>query len=81
MVTGLATVESDAPGWVGLRCERDEQARWLLSAIAVENVSVRRIGSVLLPAERAGFRLEVEIKSVVTVVAKTYHYYLEHRAD
>jgi hypothetical protein len=80
LVTGLPTVESDLPGWVGLRCDCEQQARWLLSAIAVENVSVRRMGSTLFLPSAPSFRLEVEIKSVVTVAAKTYHYYLEHRA-
>jgi hypothetical protein len=81
LVTGLPTVESDQPGWVGLRCDSEQQARWLLSAIAVENVSVRRVGSALFLPSAPRFRLDVEIKSVVTVAAKTYHYYLEHRAD
>ncbi len=80
LVTGLPTVQSDQPGWVGLRCEHEEQARWLLSAIAVENVSVHRSGTDLFLPSAPSFRLEVEIKSVVTVVAKTFHYYLEHRA-
>lgn len=78
MVTGLPTVRSERLGWVGLQCENEEMALWLLRAIVVENVCIRREGRVLyLPAGPA-FRLEKEIKNVVTVVAKTNHYWTEH---
>jgi len=79
LVTGLSTVRGAQPGWVGLVCDDDAMALWLLRAIEVENVSVRRDGAVLwLPAGPA-FRLDKEIKNVVTAVAKTHHYWLEHR--
>jgi hypothetical protein len=53
-------------------------AAWLLRAITMENVSVRTAGMMLdLPAA-PHFRLEKEIKNVVTVIAKTAHYWLEH---
>jgi hypothetical protein len=78
LVTALATRRSKSPGWVGLVCESEEMALWMLRAIIVENVSVRREGRVLyLPAGPA-FHLEKEIKNVVTVVAKTHHYWKEH---
>jgi sirohydrochlorin cobaltochelatase len=81
MVTGLRTVVSQTPGWVGLQCEDEDMARWLLRAIAVENVGVRREGSVLFLPAGPDFRLDKEIKNVVTVVAKTHHYYSEHLLD
>jgi len=78
LVTGLPTVCSEKLGWVGLQCEDEEMALWILRAIVVENVSVRREGSVLyLPAGPA-FRLDKEIKNVITVVAKTHHHWKEH---
>ena len=78
LVTGLSTVRSKNAGWVGLNCKDEQAALWLLRAIVVENICVRREGTVLyLPAGPA-FRLEKEIKNVVTVVAKTYHYWTEH---
>lgn len=78
LVTGLPTVRSEKPGWVGLKCVNEEMALWILRAIVVENVSIRREGSVLyLPAGPA-FRLDKEIKNVITVVAKTHHYWKEH---
>jgi len=80
MVTGRPTVRSERLGWVGLQCENEEMALWLLRAIVVENVCIRREGRVLyLPAGPA-FRLEKEIKNVVTVIAKTNHYWTEHVA-
>ncbi len=77
-VTGLPTVRSERLGWIGLRCENEEMALWLLQAIIVENVCVRREGTVLFLPAGPDFQLEKEIKNVITVVAKTYHYWTEH---
>jgi sirohydrochlorin cobaltochelatase len=78
LVTGLPVVESATPGWIGLQCESEEMAIWLLRAIVVENVFVRREGTVLFLPAGPHFRLAEEIKNVVTVVAKTHHYWQEH---
>ncbi len=80
MVTGLETVKSAAPGWVGMRTESEEMALWLLRAIVVENISVRRKGAVLYFPAGPDFKMEKEIKNVITVVAKTTHYWTEHIA-
>ncbi len=77
LVTSLSTTRCTTPGWVGLVCTNEAMALWLLRAIAAENVCVRREGIVLyLPAGPA-FRVEYEIKNVITVVAKTHHYWTE----
>jgi sirohydrochlorin cobaltochelatase len=55
-------------------------AIWLMRAIVVENIMVRREGAVLCLPVGCRFTLEGEIKNVVTVVAKTYHYWREHQA-
>ena len=53
-------------------------AGWLLRAIVMENVAARRQGAMLdLPAAPQ-FRLEKEIKNVITVTAKTCHYWVGH---
>jgi sirohydrochlorin cobaltochelatase len=66
------------PGWIGVVCESEAMAIWLLRAIVVENVIARREGPVLyLPAGPA-FSVEGEIKNVVTALAKTHHYWIEH---
>ncbi len=80
MVTGLPIVQSENPGWIGIACDSEEMALWLLRAIVVENITVRREANVLYFPAGPDFRLEREIKNVVTVVAKTTHYWQEHIA-
>ena len=78
MVTELPTGLSPAAGWVRVTCINDTMARWLLRAIVMENVAVQRDFHMLdLPAA-PHFRLEKEIKNVVTVIAKTCHYWTGH---
>lgn len=78
LVTGLETVRSTTAGWIGMRCTDEAMALWLLRAIVVENVSVRREGNILYFPVGPNFRLEKEIKNVITVIAKTHHYWQEH---
>jgi len=78
LVTGLPTRRRTTPGWIGLVCESDEMALWLLRAIIVENVTVRREDNVLWFPAGPHFAMAKEIKNVVTVVAKTHHYWQEH---
>jgi sirohydrochlorin cobaltochelatase len=78
LVTGLPVVPSKTPGWVGVRCESEEMAIWLMRAIIVENVMVRREGEVIYLPAGPRFTLKREIKNVVTVIAKTSHYWLAH---
>jgi sirohydrochlorin cobaltochelatase len=80
MVTGLRVVLDGSPGWIGIACADDEMAIWLMRAIVVENVMVRREREVLYLPAGPRFTLEGEIKNVVTVVAKTYHYWTQHQA-
>lgn len=78
MATNLPAMPSPVPGWVRVDCLSETMAAWLVRAIVMENVSVRYEGRALdLPAA-PGFRLAKEIKNVVTVIAKTCHYWLGH---
>jgi len=78
MVTGLRAAPSPRAGWVRVACPRESMAAWLLRAIVTENVSARREGGWLdLPAG-PGFRVEKEIKNVITALAKTCHYWSGH---
>ncbi|MDQ3655310.1 MAG: cation diffusion facilitator family transporter [Chloroflexota bacterium] len=79
-VTKLPVRRSPVPGWIGLECTGEDMALWLLRAIVVENVTVRREDNVLWFPAGPHFRLEREIRNVVTVVAKTTHYWQEHIA-
>lgn len=66
------------PGWVRVHTFGEAMAGWLLRAITMENVAVRgHRAAIDLPAAPA-FRLEREIKNVVTVIAKTTHYWMGH---
>jgi hypothetical protein len=78
MVTGLRSYVSPTPGWVCVTCLGDAMAGWLHRAIVMENVAARRRGAVLELPVAPHFRLEKEIKNVITVIAKTCHYWLGH---
>lgn len=78
MITGLPVVRSKASGWIGVQCDSEAMAIWLMRAIIVENVMVRREGYVIYLPAGPQFTLKNEIKSIVTVTAKTWHYWIEH---
>jgi sirohydrochlorin cobaltochelatase len=78
MVTGLAVHASPVRGWVRVACLTDGMAGWLLRAITMENVAVRADALAIDVPAAPHFRLDKEIKNVVTVVAKTTHYWLRH---
>jgi sirohydrochlorin cobaltochelatase len=80
IVTGQPIVASATPGWIGIACDSEDMALWLIRAITVENICVRREGATLYVPAGPEFRLEKEIKNVVTVVAKTVHYWHEHQS-
>jgi hypothetical protein len=75
--TGLAA-EPAGPGWIAITCASSRMAAWLCAAIILENVDARVEGARLLVPAGPGFTLEDQVKSVVTVVAKTHHYWREH---
>jgi hypothetical protein len=78
LASGLNTADSPYLGWVAVLCDDERMAAWMMRAILVENVSVRREGNTLyLPAGPA-FRVEKEIKNVITSIAKTVHYWQAH---
>src|SRR3954470_5839245 len=78
MVTRLLAALAPAPGWIRVTCHTEEMAGWLLRAITMENVAVRAHGVAIDLPVAPSFRLEKEIKNVVTVIAKTCHYWLGH---
>jgi sirohydrochlorin cobaltochelatase len=78
MVTGLAAEASDVPGWMYVDCPSRGMAGWLARAIVMENVSAHVDGMVLHLPAGPQYRLEKEIKNVVTSIAKTCHYWTGH---
>ena len=78
MLTELPAAASPVPGWIRVECATATTAAWLARAIVMENVSARCEGTNLyLPAGPA-YRIEKEIKNVITAMAKTCHYWLDH---
>jgi len=80
LVSGL-NAQADAPGWIAIACPSEAMAMWLGDAARAENMAFRNNGNVLYAPCGAGFRTEKEIKSVITVVAKTTHYWQDHLPD
>lgn len=78
MATDLKATVSPVPGWVSVDCYSDAMAAWLVRAIVMENVAATAVGRRLLLPAAPSFRLEKEIKNVITVIAKTCHYWLGH---
>lgn len=78
LVTGLRAYPSPTPGWVSVTCHGDAMAGWLVRAIVMENVDAHHAGAVLELPAAPHFRLEREIKNVITVIAKTCHYWMGH---
>jgi Ni2+-binding GTPase involved in maturation of urease and hydrogenase len=75
--TGLFA-ESPQPGWLAITCTSPAMATWLAAAIVLENVEARAEDDRLLLPAGPGYRLENEVKSIITVVAKTHHYWDAH---
>jgi Ni2+-binding GTPase involved in maturation of urease and hydrogenase len=75
--TGLLAEEA-SPGWLAVTCASLEMAEWLRAAIVLENVAARTDGCRLLLPAGPRFTLADEVKSVITVVAKTHHYWSAH---
>lgn len=76
--TGLFAEPAEEPGWIVVTCESRKMAAWLCACIILENVDARcEEDRLYLPASR-DFHLKNEIKSVITVLAKTHHYWQAH---
>jgi hypothetical protein len=75
--TGLEAAPAE-PGWIAVACESRRMAAWLCATIILENVEARVDDARLLLPAGADFTLADQVKSVITVVAKTHHYWREH---
>lgn len=78
LATGLDARPADTPGWVPIACYGEAMAEWMARAVVMENVAARR-GRIHLQLPAApDFRIEKEVRNVITVVAKTSHYWVDH---
>jgi hypothetical protein len=75
--TGLYA-EPTASGWLAVTCDSPTMAAWLCAAIILENVDARVEEDRLLLPAGPGYTLKDEVKSIITVVAKTHHYWQAH---
>lgn len=78
MAADLPAQADTHPGWVRVQCHNTTMADWLTRAIVMENVAARSSGVMLFLPAAPHFRLDKEIKNVVTVIAKTAHYWMGH---
>ena len=78
LASELPARPSDDAGWVSVDCYSETMASWLLRAIVMENVAARSHGRALLLPAAPHFQIDKEIKNVVTVIAKTTHYWMGH---
>jgi hypothetical protein len=75
--TGLYA-EAGPAGWLAVTCDSPMMAAWMCATIILENVGARVEDDRLLVPAGPGYRLTDEVKSVITVVAKTHHYWQAH---
>jgi hypothetical protein len=75
--TGLYA-ESSGSGWIAVTCDSPTMAAWMCAAIILENVDARVEEERLLVPAGPRYQLKDEVKSIVTVVAKTHHYWQAH---
>lgn len=76
-VSGLRATAAE-PGWIAVKTDSPGHALWLERAILSENVQVRSEGDILYVPASQEYTIKGEIKNVITVVAKTTHYWTEH---
>ena len=77
--TGLYA-ESGGPGWLAVTCDTPTMAAWMCAAIILENVDARVDEDRLMVPAGPDYELKDQVKSIITVVAKTHHYWQAHIA-
>ena len=70
--------EPAEPGWIAVTCDSRKMAAWLCACIILENVDARSDEDRLYLPASPTFTIKDEVKSVITVIAKTYHYWQAH---
>jgi sirohydrochlorin cobaltochelatase len=75
--TGLYAEAAEA-GWLAVTCDSPTMAAWMCAAIILENVDARVDEDRLLVPAGPDYELKDQVKSIVTVVAKTHHYWQAH---
>ena len=66
------------PGWLAVQCAHAPQALWMSEQITQENVESYAKGDFFFVPIAITYSVAGEVKNVVTVVAKSAHYWREH---
>lgn len=77
LVSGLRAAPACA-GWIAVECPVEGMATWIAEQGMQENVAIQQHGSAFWVPCGEHWALKGEIKNVITVVAKTTHYYADH---
>src|SRR5262245_42806180 len=70
--------ETAERGWIAVTFDSPRMAAWMCAAIILENVAARINDDQLLLPAGPDYQLKDEVKSIITVVAKTHHYWQAH---
>jgi hypothetical protein len=79
LVSGLRAVPAE-PGWLRIECPDGAMSAWIVEQGVQENVHLRLDGAAVLAPIGAAWTIKGEIKNVITVIAKTTHYWQDHLA-
>jgi hypothetical protein len=77
LVSGLRATPARA-GWIAVECPSEGMAAWVAEQGMQENVMLQQHGNAFWVPCGEHWTLKGEIKNVITVVAKTTHYYADH---
>ena len=77
LVSGLKATPAE-PGWIAVECPMDGMADWIAEQGVQENVQLRAEGNRVFVPCGEHWTTKGEIKNVVTVIAKTTHYFADH---
>jgi len=78
LVSSLSATPALQAGWIRVDCLDPTFAQWMVRAITMENISAHHDGNWLDVPAGPAYRVEKEIKNVVTSFAKTSHYWDGH---
>jgi sirohydrochlorin cobaltochelatase len=77
LVSGLQARPAVA-GWIAVECPMEGMAAWVAEQGVQENVQIQQHGSDFWVPCGQRWTVKGEVKNVVTVVAKTTHYFADH---
>lgn len=77
LVSGLRATPASA-GWIAVECPIEGMAAWVAEQAVQENVMIEQHGNAFWAPCGEHWTTKGEIKNVITVVAKTTHYFADH---